>query len=71
MAKQPPQESHLPEHDATKLELVVTINETDNGTALDSQLRREQAEAFVELIAAHLSRVRSVPPPSDKERPCE
>lgn len=47
MAKQPPQESHLPEHDATKLELVVTINETDNGTALDSQLRREQAEAFV------------------------
>jgi hypothetical protein len=66
VARQPAhQESHLREHDHDE-EL-----ETDPGTALDNRLRREQAEAFLELTAAHRSRVHGVPPPSDKEKPCD
>jgi hypothetical protein len=66
------QESPLaePEHDEER-EIIVTIGETIPGTALDNRLRSEQTEALVELVAAHLSRVHSVHPPSDKEKPCD
>lgn len=64
------QRLHPPEHDYDgELEIIVTITETIPGAALDKRLRREQAEALLDLIAAHLSRVHSVPHPLAKKNP--
>ncbi len=67
----PHQESHLPEHEHETLEIVVSIDETVPGSTLDKRLRREQTKAILKLVAAHLSRVHSVPLPSDNEKPCD
>lgn len=66
----PHPESHRPEREhEEELEIIATIDATIPGTALDKRLRREQAEAIVELIAAHLSRVHSAPHPLQKKNP--
>ncbi len=71
MAKRlPHQQLDLREHEPdVGLAIIVAIDETIPGTALDEVLWREQTAAILELIAAHLSRVHSVPRNSVKEEP--
>ncbi len=54
------------------MDIVFLIEETIPGSQLDELLRREQARAVVELIAAYtgtLSRVHSALPPPGSEKP--
>jgi hypothetical protein len=49
--------------------MVVTIDETIPGAALDKGLGANKSKRPLELIAAHLSRVHSVPHRSEEEKP--
>ncbi len=71
MAKRlPHQQSHPPEHGPEEeLGIIVAIDETIPCATLDRMLRRERTKAILELIAAHLSRVHSVPHPLAKKNP--
>jgi hypothetical protein len=72
VAKRPHQESPPREHQhEEEPEIIASIKETIPSTALDQRLRREQTEAILELISAYLSRVHSVPPTSEDEKPCD
>jgi hypothetical protein len=72
VAKRPHQESQPREHQHEEgLEIIVSIKESIAGAVLDQRLRREQTEAILRLLAAHLSRVHSVPPPPEAEKTCD
>jgi hypothetical protein len=60
------------EHDHTKsLKIIVSIDETIAGTALDKLPRREQTKAVLDLLRAHRSRVHIASRSSRKEKPCD
>jgi hypothetical protein len=54
------------------MEVIYSIEETVPGSALDEQLRREQTQAILDVLASwieHQSQVQSVPPAPGKKKP--